>query len=169
MRSLVRCAVYILITALVLGLLHVWIKNKSYVFDQDTIFDITRKAIAKLNTTGTLHTGNNIIVACNISNSVTGKATHGEIYEEVAKGLEAKYRNHIIPKRDREWIFVNAGGWMAAFYLMHASLTEYVYFMGTAMQTSGHAGTLAYRLPYNTRDAFFKRYLEFARILFLKK
>lgn len=69
-----------------------------------------------------------------------GKATHVEIYDEVAKGLEAKYSSHIIPRRDRQWIFVNAGGWMASFYLMHASVTEYVYFMGTAMHTSGHAG-----------------------------
>ena len=70
----------------------------------------------------------------------SGKATHTEIYEEVAKSLEARYPNHVLPKRDREWIFVNAGGWMASFYLMHASITEYVYFMGTAMHTSGHAG-----------------------------
>jgi len=69
-----------------------------------------------------------------------GKATHVEIFDEVAKGLEAKYKTHIVPKSDRQWLFVNAGGWMASFYLMHASLTEYVYFMGTAMHTSGHAG-----------------------------
>ena len=74
----------------------------------------------------------------------SGKATHVEIYEEVSKGLEAKYPNHILPKHDRQWIFVNAGGWMASFYLLHASLTEYVYFMGTAMQTSGHAGMKQY-------------------------
>ena len=69
-----------------------------------------------------------------------GQATHVEIFDEVAKGLEAKYKMHIIPKPDRQWLFINTGGWMASFYLMHASLTEYVYFMGTAMQTSGHAG-----------------------------
>ena len=76
----------------------------------------------------------------NAVNIVAGKATHVEIYDEVAKGLEAKYSSHIIPRRNRQWIFVNAGGWMASFYLMHASVTEYVYFMGTAMHTSGHAG-----------------------------
>ena len=54
MRSLVRLAIYILIFAVVIGLLHLWVTNKSYLFDQDTIFDITRKAIKKLNTTGTM-------------------------------------------------------------------------------------------------------------------
>lgn len=83
---------------------------------------------------------------------LTGKATHAQIYEEVARGLEAKYQSHIIPKHNREWVFVNAGGWMAAVYLMHVSVTEYVYFMGTAMQTSGHAGMYGYTLknPENT-------------------
>ena len=32
---------------------------------------------------------------------------------------------------------------MGAFYLLHASLTEYVLFFGTAVDTSGHSGTLA--------------------------
>lgn len=49
-----RSALFVLLIVLVIGLLHLWVKNKSYVFDQDTIFDITRKAIAKLNTTGTV-------------------------------------------------------------------------------------------------------------------
>ena len=47
-----RWAIYVLVLVVVIGLLHLWIKNKSYVFDQDAIFDITRKAIKKLNTTG---------------------------------------------------------------------------------------------------------------------
>ena len=136
MRSIVRGAVFILIIALVVALLHVWLKNKSYVFDQDTIFDITRKAIANLNTTGKTRAINKNIVIYFLS----GKATHTEIFEEVTKRLEAKYPNYILPKRDREWIFINFGGCMASFYLLHGSISEYIYFMGTAMHTSGHAG-----------------------------
>ena len=134
-----RGAVFILIVALVVALTHVWLKNKSYVFDQDTIFDITRKAIAKFNTTGTTRV---IAIAQRSSNLIfpLGKATHTEILEEVAKRLEAKYPNYILPKGDREWIFINFGGCMVSFYLLHGSITEYVYFMGTAMHTSGHAG-----------------------------
>ena len=137
MRSIVRGAVFVLIMALVVALLHTWVKNKSYVFDQGTIFDITRKAIAKLNTTGTaraiLH--KNLVIYF-----PSGKATHTEIFEEVTKGLEAKYPNYILPKSDRQWLFVNFGGCMVSYYLLHASISEYVYFMGTAMHTSGHAG-----------------------------
>jgi len=73
-----------------------------------------------------------------------GKVTHIEMFDEVAKGLEAKYKTHIIPKSDRLWLFINTGGRMTSLYLMHASLTEYVFFMGTAMQTSGHAGQYLY-------------------------
>ena len=128
---------FVLIMALVVALLHTWVKNKSYVFDQDTIFGITRKAIAKLNTTGTARA---ILHKHLVIRFLSGKATHTEIFEEVAKGLEAKYPGYILPKRDRQWLFANFGGCMVTFYLLHASITEYVYFMGTAMHTSGHAG-----------------------------
>lgn len=39
-----------------------------------------------------------------------------------------------------QWIFMNAGGWMGSMCLMHASLTEYILFFGTAVETSGHSG-----------------------------
>ena len=52
MTLLVRGAVFILIAAVVMALLHVWINQKSYVFDEKKIFDVTKKAITKLNKTG---------------------------------------------------------------------------------------------------------------------
>ena len=137
MRSIIRSAVFILIFALVIAMLHMWVKNKSYVFDQGTIFNITRKAIAKFNATGTAYAN----VVHSSSYYSAGKATHSQIFDEVAKALEAKYPSYIIPKSDRGWLFVNYGGVMASFYLLHASTTEYIYFMGSAMHTSGHAGT----------------------------
>lgn len=39
-----------------------------------------------------------------------------------------------------QWIFMNAGGWMGSMCLLHASLTEYILFFGTAVETSGHSG-----------------------------
>lgn len=39
-----------------------------------------------------------------------------------------------------KWIFINAGGWMGSFCLLHASLTEYILLFGTSIETSGHSG-----------------------------
>eukprot|EP00871_Galdieria_phlegrea_P003517 jgi/Galph1/4166/GphlegSOOS_G2830.1 len=39
-----------------------------------------------------------------------------------------------------KWVFINAGGWMGSFCLLHASLTEYVLLFGTAVDTTGHSG-----------------------------
>ncbi len=56
--------------------------------------------------------------------------------------LRRRYSGHILPSHQTEWVFINAGGWMGAWYLLHASLTEYVIFFGTAVDTSGNSGIL---------------------------
>jgi len=62
-------------------------------------------------------------------------------FANIEKQLRKKYKNHIIPAQDTQWIFVNCGGWMGHMYILHASLTEYILFFGTAIDTSGHSGT----------------------------
>ena len=62
------------------------------------------------------------------------------MFAKIAKEIENKYPGCIIPETFREWIFLNAGGWMGSMYLLHASLTEYVLFFGTAIDTQGHSG-----------------------------
>ena len=59
----------------------------------------------------------------------------------VEKVFREQYGSHILAASETEWIFVNAGGWMGAMYLLHASLTEYVLLFGTAVDTSGHSGS----------------------------
>jgi len=61
-------------------------------------------------------------------------------FRKVHQDLSAKYPGHILPASDLQWLFVNAGGFMGSMCVLHASLTEYVLFFGTAMDTSGHSG-----------------------------
>lgn len=63
-----------------------------------------------------------------------------DIFDEVEKELRSRYGDHILDPSQMEWIFVNAGGWMGAMRVLHASATEYVLFFGTAINTSGHSG-----------------------------
>ena len=67
-------------------------------------------------------------------------AGHDVIFAAVEKELRRRYPSHILPESQMEWIFMNAGGWMGAMYLLHASTSEYVLFFGTAIDTSGHSG-----------------------------
>lgn len=57
--------------------------------------------------------------------------------------LQSKYPGHILPTKDLQWSFINRAGWMASICILHASLTEYVALLGTAMETSGHSGKLS--------------------------
>lgn len=58
----------------------------------------------------------------------------------IERRLREDYGSRILPEKHARWIFINCGGWMGAMYLLHASLTEYVLFFGTGIDTSGHSG-----------------------------
>jgi len=61
-------------------------------------------------------------------------------FENVHKDLSTKYPGHILPASELQWLFVNAGGWMGSICILHMSITEYVLFFGTALDTAGHSG-----------------------------
>ncbi|XP_033119877.1 sigma non-opioid intracellular receptor 1-like [Anneissia japonica] len=90
-----------------------WLENKSYLFDGHKIAAIAGKYV---------------------------DLPHNDAFQQVAVELREKYPGHVLPKEDEQWIFVNAGGWMGSMCLLHASLTEYILFFGTAVDTVGHSG-----------------------------
>ena len=62
-------------------------------------------------------------------------------FSNIAFEIERKYPGHVLPEEVREWLFMNAGGWMGSVHILHASVAEYVLFFGTAVDTQGHSGT----------------------------
>ncbi|EDO46370.1 predicted protein [Nematostella vectensis] len=92
-----------------------WMKTKTYVFDAKDISDITKKHLKS-------------------------GGSPERIFGKVAFHLDQAYPGHILPVQDQEWVFMYAGGWKASMCLLHASLTEYILFFGTAVDTSGHSG-----------------------------
>lgn len=61
-------------------------------------------------------------------------------YQKIHRELQRRYPGHILEESDLQWIFMNAGGWMGSICILHASVTEYILFFGTAIDTSGHSG-----------------------------
>ena len=109
--------------ALFVGGVQFWLREKSYVFEANDIAEITKSALRTQRGFANWKEGD-----------------HKAIFGEVEKTLRKKYGDRILDPSRTEWLFINAGGWMGSFYLLHASLTEYVLFFGTAVDTSGHSG-----------------------------
>ena len=74
----------------------------------------------------------------------TGPFDVKKAFENVHRDLSAKYPGHILPASELQWFFINPGGFMASVCMVHASLTENIFFFGTAIDTSGHSGPALY-------------------------
>ncbi|CAH3042340.1 unnamed protein product [Porites evermanni] len=106
---------YVVLVCFAIFGIQYWLKNKSYIFQAKDIEKIARH-----------HVGKDKSISATFSN--------------IALEIERKYPGHVLPEEVREWLFINAGGWMGSMYVLHASLTEYVLFFGTALDTQGHSG-----------------------------
>jgi len=80
-------------------------------------------------------------VECRCADATTASFDIKKAFANVHRDLIKKYPGHIVSESDLEWVFLNAGGFMGSICVLHASLTEYILFFGTAIDTSGHSGS----------------------------
>lgn len=110
MRFLKNTILFILFIASI----HYWLTTKSYLFEQKTIVEI--------------------------GNRYTAKEIHIQQFKGIISDLEEHYPGHIMPEQYRKWILIKSGGWIGTINILHASLTEYLVFTGTAIDSQGHSG-----------------------------
>lgn len=139
MELCLKCSLWgVVIGALLYLGIQSWIKQKSYLFTAEELADITNQALKGVKI---------MINSCTFAVSLTSLyyaekkgQDHDVVFALVEERLRNRYGNHILSPSMMEWIFVNAGGWMGAMRVLHASTSEYILFFGTAIDTSGHSG-----------------------------
>ncbi|XP_071805308.1 sigma non-opioid intracellular receptor 1-like [Asterias amurensis] len=133
-KSVVRFAV---ISTIVIGLsivvIHHWLNNKTYLLDDKIVAQIAEKYVG---------------------------LPHEEAFDRVYSDLMKMFPGHILPPEDTEWMFVCAGGWKGAMRMIHASVTEYVTFFGTAVDTVGHSGRYWANISDTVMTGTFRQWTE---------
>lgn len=118
MRWLIRLSAAVLVAYWVLEFVRVNYLHKAYIFDRDHLQVIGKQVIAR---------------------HPDGNAT--AIMLDMHDCLKEEYGDYINDFNEDDWVFNNAGNAMGTMFVLHASITEYLIFFGTAVGTEGHTGT----------------------------
>lgn len=114
---LIRLAVILAIVSPILYFLDSQIHTQ-YVFSPEKLQELSRQAIS-------LHGSDP---------DPTSLLTH------LTTLLREEYGDAVTAWTPADWFFNNAGGAMGTMVILHASVSEYLIFFGTTMQTEGHSG-----------------------------
>ncbi|KAH3665839.1 hypothetical protein OGAPHI_004027 [Ogataea philodendri] len=116
MRFLTLALIPIVVYGVLNQLFYTWLPG-NYIFNKNELQQICVDAIK------------------NHPNNVT--AVMYAVQEKMSEVYGEQYVNKL---NFDDWVFNNAGGAMGQMFILHASISEYVIFFGTAVGTEGHTG-----------------------------
>ncbi|ERE83258.1 sigma non-opioid intracellular receptor [Cricetulus griseus] len=106
-------ALFLAVAAVLTQAVWLWLGTQNFVFQQEEIAQLARQYAG---------------------------LDHELAFSRLIVELRRLHPGHVLPDEELQWVFVNAGGWMGAMCLLHASLSEYVLLFGTALGSRGHSG-----------------------------